>query len=69
MSQSTTSLLSPPEMNERHAYVPYLYARDCITKVVNDMKNMKTGHIKIVHDIESNYLSIENETQVRLVIN
>ena len=56
--------LGPPEMNESHAYVPYVYARDSIAKIMEDMKNMKFYHVHIVHDIEDNYRSIEDETQV-----
>ena len=54
----------PADMNEAHAYVPYLYARDCIAKMMEDMKLMKRKHITIVTDIEENYKHIEDETQV-----
>ena len=60
--------LGPPEMNETHAYVPYLYARDSIARVMEDMKKMKKSHINIVHEIEGNYRSIEDDTQVGNVI-
>lgn len=59
-------LFGPPDLNLAHAYVPYLYARGCIAKMVEDMKKMKTGHIHIVNGIEANYTAIEDETQVRL---
>ena len=56
--------LEPAERNESHAYVPYVYARDAISKIMADMKNMKTNHIRIVRDIEGNFRCIEDETQV-----
>ena len=49
---------------ETNAYVPYIYARDSVAKVVEDMKKMKNNHIRIVHEIEGTYRSIEDETQV-----
>ncbi|XP_052283631.1 restin homolog isoform X2 [Dreissena polymorpha] len=48
---------------EKHAYVPYLYARNCIAKVMEDMKAMKSSHIIIVENIQEQYSSIETETQ------
>ena len=54
----------PPDMNEAHAYIPYTYARDCIAKMMEDMKKMKRKHITIITDIEENYQHIEEETQV-----
>ena len=48
----------------QHAYVPYLYARDRIARVTDDMKQMKTRHIVLVNGIETNYRDIERETQV-----
>ena len=48
----------------QHAYVPYLFARDRIARITEDMKRMKTKHIIIVNDIEKNYGDIEEETQV-----
>ncbi|CAH1253064.1 KIFC3 [Branchiostoma lanceolatum] len=57
-------LLSPPEVKgEQQAYVPYVYAKESIAKVMDDMKRMKGSHIKIVCQIEDNYRTIENETQ------
>ena len=58
------SELGPAELNEAHAYVPYVYARNSIARVVEDMKKMKAKHLSIVDDIEANYRSIEQETQV-----
>jgi hypothetical protein len=54
-------------MNEAHAYVPYIYARDCVAKMMEDMKKMKRKHITIITDIEENYQHIEKETQVRVI--
>lgn len=51
---------------EQQAYVPYLYARDCISQITDDMKFMKEKHIRIVHDIEAHYRSLEGESQVLL---
>lgn len=48
----------------QHAYVPYVYARDCIARITNDMTNMKANHVRIVREIETNYHLIEDETQV-----
>ncbi len=64
-SQSSISVLGPAEMNESHAYVPYIYAKDCIAKMVEDMKGMKMNHIRIVDEIQLAYMAIEDETQVR----
>ena len=52
------------EAKEQHAYIPYLYARDYLAHVVDDMKDMKMNHVRIVHDIETHYKAIEDETQV-----
>ncbi|KAK6179033.1 hypothetical protein SNE40_011481 [Patella caerulea] len=62
----TVSLKSKTSIeNEQHqnAYVPYLYARNCIKQITTDMECMKINHIRIVHDIENNYRAIEDETQ------
>ena len=56
----------PPDMNEAHAYVPYLYARDCIARMMGDMRGMKRKHVTIVKEIEESYRHIEDETQVRV---
>eukprot|EP00058_Branchiostoma_floridae_P016051 XP_002601539.1 hypothetical protein BRAFLDRAFT_127731 [Branchiostoma floridae] len=64
-TRASTPLLSPPEVKgEQQAYVPYIYAKESIAKVMDDMKRMKGNHIKIVGQIEENYRTIENETQV-----
>lgn len=52
----------------KNAYIPYLYAKKSITKVIKDMKKMKSNHICIVTDIQREYKSIEDETQVCLFI-
>ncbi|KAI8507762.1 hypothetical protein Bbelb_140020 [Branchiostoma belcheri] len=63
-TRASTPLLSPPEVKgEQQAYVPYVYAKESIAKVMDDMKRMKGNHIKIVGQIEENYRTIENETQ------
>jgi hypothetical protein len=64
ISESSVMPLGEVE-NESHAYVPYVYARDMIAKVMNDMKNMKGIHLRIVDDIGKNYKCIEDSTQVR----
>ena len=64
MPEKPLSKWFPADMNEAHAYVPYLYARDLIAKMMDDMKKMKGKHVTIVTDIENNYRSIEDKTQV-----
>lgn len=65
---SIQSQLGPAELNEAHAYVPYVYARDAIARIMGDMKKMKATHLVIVGDIEANYKGIEKETQVGKII-
>lgn len=48
----------------KNAYIPYLYAKKNIIKVIKDMKRMRSNHIHIVADIQKEYKSIEDETQV-----
>ena len=50
---------------EQNAYIPYLYARRCIMQISGDMKTMKEKHIRIVHDMEAHYRSLEGESQVK----
>lgn len=50
---------------EEQAYVPYLFARDTVVKIVNDMHKMKDNHVNVINQIEVNYRMIEDETQVR----
>jgi len=49
---------------EKHAYIPYLYARNCIAKITEDMRAMKQSHVIIVENIQEHYGAIESETQV-----
>lgn len=51
----------------KNAYIPYLYAKKNIIKVIKDMKRMRFNHIHIVADIQKEYKSIEDETQVWLI--
>ena len=53
---------------EKHAYIPYLYARNCIAKIMEDMKQQKSNHIVIVENIQTHYTTIEDETQVCLCL-
>lgn len=55
----------------KNAYIPYLYAKKNIIKVIKDMKRMRSNHIHIVADIQKEYKGIEDETQVyfRLFLN
>lgn len=48
----------------KNAYIPYLYAKKNIIKVIKDMKRMRSNHIHIVADIQKEYKGIEDETQV-----
>ena len=54
--------------HEQQAYVPFVYARDCIARVMEDMKKMKGNHIRIVHEIQDSYRQIEDQTQVHIFI-
>ncbi|XP_072167094.1 uncharacterized protein [Diadema setosum] len=63
-SRGSRAQIQPPQMeHEQQAYVPFVYARDCIARVMEDMKKMKTNHIRIVHEIQDNYRQIEDQTQ------
>ena len=63
--QSIADAVNEEALEEmQHAYVPYLFARDRIARITDDMKRMKLRHIIIVNDIEKNYGDIEEETQV-----
>ncbi|XP_071794114.1 uncharacterized protein [Asterias amurensis] len=64
LATSSNVHLKPPQLeHEQQAYVPYVYARDCLAKVMDDMKKMKYNHIRIVGQIEDTYKMIEDETQ------
>ncbi|XP_005111503.1 myosin-2 heavy chain [Aplysia californica] len=56
-----------PTTAEQNAYIPYLYARNCIVQITDDMKAMKHNHIRIVHDIEAHYRSLEGESQTQFM--
>ncbi|KAK2146115.1 hypothetical protein LSH36_631g02036 [Paralvinella palmiformis] len=62
-SQGQAPMFAPAEMNENHAYVPFLYARDSIAKITEDMKKMKGKHVDIIRQIDLNYKNIEDDTQ------
>ena len=55
------------EKNEAFAYIPYTYAKQCITRIVEDMKNMKSRHVRVVGEIDKSYRAIEDETQVGIL--
>ncbi|XP_030832352.1 calmodulin-binding carboxy-terminal kinesin isoform X2 [Strongylocentrotus purpuratus] len=64
VSTTSRSRVTPPQMeHEQQAYVPFVYARDCIARVMEDMKKMKGNHIRIVHEIQDSYRQIEDQTQ------
>jgi hypothetical protein len=66
VSGTTSPLLKPPQLeHEQQAYVPYMYARDCLAKVMDDMKKMKVNHLRIVGQIGDTYKMIEDETQTQ----
>ncbi|XP_065060252.1 myosin-2 heavy chain-like [Rhopilema esculentum] len=61
---SSESMLAPPVASgEPQAYIPYDYAKDCIAKVVDNMKRMKGNHLKVVERIQDQYKVIEEHTQ------
>ena len=70
-SVQTDKSLIPVEADEdspeKHAYIPYLYARNCIAKIMEDMTQQKSNHIVIVENIQTHYKTIEDETQVRSI--
>eukprot|EP00794_Sanderia_malayensis_P009619 gene9619-10602_t len=61
---SSDSLLAPPVASGEHqAYIPFDYAKDCIARVVDNMKRMKSSHVKVVENIQDQYSVIEEHTQ------
>jgi len=62
-AQSELSVLTNGPATNETPYVPYEYARAMISRIVDDMKEMKLNHLKIVSKIESQYQGIENETR------
>lgn len=63
LNPETTSQKTEEDEISDHAYIPYKYARSCIAKIMDDMKNMKITHVRIVNDIQHQYKVIEDETQ------
>lgn len=61
---SSSELSLPKTKGEEQAYVPYVFARDTVVRIVNDMHKMKDNHVNIINQIELNYRMIEDETQV-----
>ncbi|XP_071166574.1 uncharacterized protein [Mytilus edulis] len=59
----TASQKTEEEEISDHAYIPYKYAHNCIAKIMEDMKNMKVTHVRIVSEIQGEYKQIEDETQ------
>ncbi|KAJ8029772.1 Kinesin-like protein KIN-14I [Holothuria leucospilota] len=60
----TSGQIAPPQpAKQQQAYIPYMCARDTISKVVEDMQTMKNNHVDIVQKIQDAYKKIENETQ------
>nr|XP_039257940.1 myosin-11-like [Styela clava] len=63
---STRSLKEGPEIEspkQAVAYVPYMHARNALTRVIDDMKSMKMNHLSIVAQIEEQYHGIENDSR------
>lgn len=56
------------EARETFAYVPYIYAKQYVAKVAEDMKKMKNNHIRIVGEIDRAYRTIEDETQANIYL-
>lgn len=63
MSETASQKTEEEEISD-HAYIPYKYAHNCIAKIMEDMKNMKVTHVRIVSEIQGEYKQIEDETQV-----
>ncbi|XP_065672562.1 kinesin-related protein 2 isoform X3 [Hydra vulgaris] len=63
---SVEAVLAPPQISgEQEAYIPISYAKQCIQKVVDDMKKMKENHYVVVEKIQHHYKLIEEDTQVQ----
>ncbi|XP_012557643.2 uncharacterized protein LOC100213907 isoform X1 [Hydra vulgaris] len=63
---SVDAVLAPPQIcGEQEAYIPISYAKQCIQKVVDDMKKMKENHYVVVEKIQHHYKLIEEDTQVQ----
>lgn len=70
-SGSTTTLQEESEEDKiaKNAYIPYVYAKKCLTRVVGDLTFMKSNHIRIVAEMQEKYKDIEDETQVQVLNN
>ncbi|KAM7449659.1 hypothetical protein ABFA07_002571 [Porites harrisoni] len=65
-SSRSSGLLAPPQLQgEQNAYIPYIYAKDCIQKVMDDMKKMKSNHVKVIDRIQDQYKSVEDDIQAK----
>lgn len=65
-SSRSSDLLAPPQLQgEQNAYIPYIYAKDCIQRVMDDMKKMKSSHVKVVDQIQDQYKSLEDDIQAK----
>lgn len=65
-SSRSSGLLAPPQLQgEQNAYIPYIYAKECIQKVMDDMKKMKSNHVKVIDRIQGHYKSVEDDVQAK----
>ncbi|XP_028399082.1 kinectin-like [Dendronephthya gigantea] len=62
-SASSGVLALPASAGEQNAYIPLTYAKDCLQKVMDDMKRMKGLHLKIVGQIQEQYKLIEEDSR------
>lgn len=65
-SSRSSGLLAPPQLQgEQNAYIPYIYAKECIQRVMDDMKKMKSNHVKVIDRIQDQYKSVEDDIQAK----
>lgn len=65
-SSRSSGLLAVPQLQgEQNAYIPYIYAKECIQRVMDDMKKMKSGHVKVVDNIQEQYKTLEDDIQAK----
>ncbi|KAL9985971.1 hypothetical protein ACROYT_G000022 [Oculina patagonica] len=65
-SSRSSGLLAPPQLQgEQNPYIPYIYAKECIQRVMDDMKKMKSGHVKVVDQIQDQYKTLEDDIQAK----
>lgn len=64
-SRSSGMLAIPQLQGEQNAYIPYIYAKECIQRVMDDMKKMKSGHVKVVDNIQEQYKTLEDDIQAK----